>query len=223
MSSLLTPAVSTKPIYVAGPSPDPWYEGRTPRATPPAWLVFGARVRHNLIPGTWKVVREPARYGNGRDYLVRVREQAADGSLFGPVLSWKVGEVAGLVTDEAEAVAKQTSDLQMEVEPRPVAARPLVVTMAISDRRDALRGRAAGPRPLRVEGVPVPSRSAATRRCTTWTRRRRGRRARAATSSSAHDGLDDLGCKHIRAARMMGPDRRDQRDVTADARPRRLR
>lgn len=88
---------------VAPASPDPWYADRTPRPTPPAWLVFGARVRHNLIQGTWKVVREPALYGNGRDRLVRVREQASNGQLIGPVLSWKVGEVASLATDGPKA------------------------------------------------------------------------------------------------------------------------
>jgi len=212
MATLLSSARSTKPIRlrdvptvaqiiertpVVPASPDPWYEGRTPRPTAPEWLVFGARVRHAVIPGTWKVVREAARYGNGRDWLVRVREQAGDGSLFGPVLSWKVGEVAGLATAEpAPAIAIVNT-------PAPADDKPLTVAMVISidGTHYAVAPLAPAPDAVKAfrlekiggdEAVYDVEELAGVSRCD------------CADFVFRREGLDTIGCKHIRAAWMMG-------------------
>lgn len=202
MSILQAPASPSKPITVAPPSPDPWYEDRTPRPTPPAWLVFGVRVKHTLLPGTWKVVREPARYGNGQDWLVRVREQAADGSLFGPVLSWKVGEVAALVSGIKSQIEPTVDVGNSHIEAE-AADKPLAVAMVIS-----IDGTHYGVAPL----APAPDAVKAFRFSKVSGDEARHDIDETAAGASCtcgdfvwrHEGRNTIGCKHLRAARMMG-------------------
>src|SRR4051812_6071903 len=99
VSILLSPAPTSKPITVAPASPDPFYVDRPVYAVEVSALIFGVRVRHRVTPGVWKVVRAASRLDITSRYHVRVREQADNGSLFGPVLNWRLDEVAALVTD----------------------------------------------------------------------------------------------------------------------------
>src|SRR4051812_23906543 len=106
--------LETRPASKSITSPDPWTE-RPAYDVPVAALVFGVRIRHKVLGGTWKVVRAATRLDSTSRYHVRVREQAADGSLFGPVLSWRVDEIAALVTDASVAPVAAPVAVQDEV------------------------------------------------------------------------------------------------------------
>ena len=87
MATVTETRTSSKPIT----SVDPWAD-RPAYAVPVASLVFGARVRHVALPGVFKVVRAADRRDSASRYTLRAREEHANGSLVGPVYSWRVDE-----------------------------------------------------------------------------------------------------------------------------------
>lgn len=198
MSILQAPAPASKPITVAAPDLDPWYADRPAYAVDRASLAFGARVRHKVLPGVWKVVRAPERLDSTSRYHVRVRERAEDGSLFGPVLSWRLDEVAAIVADE-----KAAPTVEPEAPVAEPADKPLVVAMVLSI--DSTHYAVA---PL----APAPDAVKAFRFSKVGGDEARHDVDETATGASCtcgdfvwrHEGRDTIGCKHLRAARMMG-------------------
>jgi hypothetical protein len=185
---------------------DPWYEDRRPAyAVPADDLTFGKRVRHVSRPGTWKIVRAAERRDSASRYHVRVREQAADGSLVGAVESWTLDQVAAIVGDEPKAEVKKTDEIVSPVSSPPTAdePRPLTVAMVISIDHVHYVVAPLAPAPdavkayrfTKVDGDEAQhdlDETADGASCTcgdfVW----------------RHEGRDDLGCRHIRAARMLG-------------------
>lgn len=201
MSILSAPRPSSTPIT----SLDPWTD-RPVYDVPKAALVFGARIRHKVIGGTWKIVREAERLDSTRRFTIRVREQADNGSLFGPVLHWRLDEVAGLVTDEPAAPVESPNrdDVTLRPEPpAPDADKPLVVAMAIG-----INGTHYSVSPL----APSPDAVKAFRfvkidgdgRAYDVEELEGGARCDCADFVFRREGLDTLGCKHVRAAWMCG-------------------
>ena len=217
MSTLTSPRNQVKPIRlatspavapgnptVAPASPDPWYADRPAYAVAKADLTFAARVRHKVIPGVWKVVRAATRLDSTCRYTIRVREFAADGSLIGPVLNWTLDEVAAIVTDEPKAEPATRSVEEIVPQPiAPPAAKPLTVAMVIS-----IDGTHYAVSPL----APAPDASKAYRFAKVGgdenvydVEELAGvSRCDCADFVFRREGLDTLGCKHIRAAWMMG-------------------
>lgn len=196
------PAVNARPITVAAASPDPWYEDRPVYAVEVADLAFGARVRHRVIPGLWKVVRAAERFDVCRKYRVRVREQADNGSLVGPVLSWTLDEVAGLVAVEPAPVEVE-AEAPVPIAPEADGPKPLVVAMVVTidgTRYDVAPVAPGPPRRrafrfvklARVEAVYDVDESATGATCT------------CPDHVYRRAGVDSLGCRHVRAARLMG-------------------
>ena len=136
MASVTATRPASKPIT----SPDPWTE-RPAHDVPVADLVFGVRVRHRVIPGTWKIVRSAGRFDAYRPFVVRVREQAENGSLFGPVLSWDVAEVAAIVGAGPKA-EPAPEPVQVEA-PEPVQAAAAFTPAWFDASRVVARGDAS--------------------------------------------------------------------------------
>jgi hypothetical protein len=196
---------------------EPWYADRKEYAVPAADLTFGKRVRHVARPGLWKVVRAAERRDSTSRHHVRVRLQAADGSLVGAVESWTLDQVAAIVGDEPKAEpAEDRCDVVTPINPAPTAEdrkcddviltaelKPLTVAMVISI--DHVHYAVA---PL----APAPGASKAYRFTKVDGDEAQHDLDETADGASCtcgdfvwrHEGLDDLGCKHIRAARMLG-------------------
>jgi hypothetical protein len=175
----------------------------------PAWvdpntLPYGTKVTLLDTPGVFRVVRE-AQMGNDGHFRVRVRELADNGSLVGPVRSVRPRDVASIVGDGPKAEAEETDEIVSPVSPPPTAdePRPLVVACVIS-----IGGTHYSVSPL----APAPGATKAYR-----FNKIDGDEAQHDLDETAdgasctcgsfvwrHDGLDDLGCKHVRAARMLG-------------------
>ncbi len=198
MSISLATRPAVNPTYKSA-GQDPWLEPPV-YAVEKGGLVFGARIHHRVIPGLWKVVRGPERSESTRPYIIRVREVAENGSLFGPVLSWTLKEVASLVTDEPVAVDVCSAHVETLA---PAADKPLVVAMAIG-----INGTHYSVSPL----APSPDAVKAFRfvviggdgRAYDVEELEGGARCDCGDFVFRREGLDTLGCKHVRAAWMCG-------------------
>lgn len=210
MPTLTETRPATKPIT----SPDPWTD-RPAYAVDKASLIFGARVRHKVIPGVWKVVREAQRMDSTCRFHVRVREQAADGSLFGPVLSWTLDQVASIVGDEpkAEPVQAEAPDAVQ------AAPKPLVVAMVISIDGQAHDVTPIAPAPRAAKAFKF---AAADGSCVV-DEYPTGTSCSCRQGPSRQAALVGLACIHIRACRQLGliaeaPEPDDARAAYDDAR-----
>jgi hypothetical protein len=245
MSTLLETRPTPKPTQ----SPDPWAQPPA-YAVPAADLTFGKRVRHVSRPGLWKIVRAAERRDSLSRYHVRVREVADNGSLIGAVLSWRIDEVAAIVTDEPTIKVEMNSSLIVTDEPKaetvkcdvitldgdPAEAnqvdhvnlktdRPLVVAMVISIDHVHYSVSPLAPSPDAVKAFRLAKVGGDGREYDVE-ELAGGARCDCADFVFRREGLAGLGCKHIRAAWMMGligeyspaPATPDPRDVYNDAR-----